>query len=168
MILIPAGEFLMGTDPQQYPASGNSEQPQHRLSLPDYFLAKTPVTNAQYRAFVMATGHEPPPGWASAQFRLFMRSIGHEEPPWWTYSTPTVGEEEHPVEGVTWYDAQDYCQWLSEATGRAYHLPSEAEWEKGARGTDGRTYPWGSQWEARRCNSRESGLDKTASVHAYP
>ena len=60
MILIPAGEFLMGSDPQQDEDAHDDEQPQHRLYLPDYYLAKTPVTNAQYRAFVRATGREAP------------------------------------------------------------------------------------------------------------
>jgi formylglycine-generating enzyme required for sulfatase activity len=169
MILIPAGEFLMGSDAQQDKAARDDEQPQHLLYLPEYYLAKTPVTNAQYRAFVMATGHEPPPGWASMRFRLFMRSIGHEEPPWWTYRNPPGGEEEHPAAGVTWYDARDYCHWLSEVTGRAYHLPSEAEWEKGARGTDGRIYPWGNRWDATRCHLWDHyHLAKTTPVHAYP
>jgi formylglycine-generating enzyme required for sulfatase activity len=148
LILIPAGEFLMGSDPQQNKDAADAEQPQHRLYLPDYYLAKTPVTNVQYRAFVLATGHEAPEGW--------------------TNRTPPRGEEDHPVVHVSWYDAKDYCQWLSEVTGRGYGLPSEAEWEKGARGTDGRIYPWGNQWDATRCNSRESGLGKTTSVHVYP
>jgi toxoflavin biosynthesis protein ToxD len=72
------------------------------------------------------------------------------------------------VVNVSWYDAKDYCDWLSEVTGRRYSLPSEAEWEKGARGTDGRIYPWGNQWDATRCNSKESGPHETTSVHAYP
>ena len=124
------------------------EQPQHRLYLPDYYLAKTPVTMRQYRAFVAATGRDAPEGW--------------------TNRAPVRGEEDHPVVDVSWDDARHYCQWLSEVTGRGYALPSEAEWEKGARGTDGRIYPWGNQWEATRCNSQESNLDKTTSVHAYP
>jgi formylglycine-generating enzyme required for sulfatase activity len=148
MILIPAGEFLMGSDPQKDKAAFVDEQPQHRIWLPEYYLAKTPVTNAQYNAFVLATGHQAPVGW--------------------TNFTPPPGKEDHPVVGVSWYDARDYCQWLSQMTSKDYRLPSEAEWEKGARGVDDRIYPWGNQWEATRCNSLEGGLWKTTSVHAYP
>jgi formylglycine-generating enzyme required for sulfatase activity len=148
MILIPAGEFLMGSDPQQDKDALDNEQPQHRPSLADYFLAKTPVTHAQYREFVQAKGHGAPQGWPNG--------------------TPPSGKEDHPVVNVSWYDARDYCQWLSQVTGKDYRLPSEAEWEKGARGTDGRLYPWGNQWDATRCNSEKSGLGETTSVHAYP
>jgi formylglycine-generating enzyme required for sulfatase activity len=148
LVLIPAGEFLMGSDPQQDKDAFDDEQPQHRHLLADYYLAKTPVTNAQYRAFVLATDREAPQGW--------------------TDKVPPRGEEDHPVVHVSWYDATDYCQWLSEVTGRAYGLPSEEEWEKGARGTDGLIYPWGNKWDATRCNSKESGLEKTTLVHAYP
>jgi len=150
MILIPAGEFRMGSDPQQDEHAHVSEQPQHRLSLSDYYLAKTPVTNAQYSAFVRATGREAPEGWD------------------WVYHTPPRGQEDHPAVHVSWYDAVDYGPWLSEVTGRVYGLPSEAEWEKGARGIDNRIFPWGNQWDATRCNSGESALEKTTSVHAYP
>jgi formylglycine-generating enzyme required for sulfatase activity len=148
MILIPAGEFLMGSNPQQDEAAWDDEQPQHRLYLPDYYLAKIPVTNGQYRAFVLGTGREAPEGWANR--------------------APPRGVEDHPVVNVSWYDARDYCQWLSEVTERRYSLPSEAEWEKAARGTDGRIYPWGNQWDTTRCNSTESNLGKTTSVHTYP
>ena len=147
MILIPAGQFLMGSDPQQDKCAFNDEQPQHRLLLPDYFLAKTPVTNAQYRAFVLATGYNLPDGW--------------------TCTTPARGEGDHPIVHVSWRDGLAYSRWLSEVTGKNYSLPSEAEWEKGARGTDGRIYPWGNQWDATRCNSVETSLEKTTFVHAY-
>jgi formylglycine-generating enzyme required for sulfatase activity len=116
--------------------------------LPDYYLAKTPVTNVQYTAFVRATGYV--------------------QPSYWKGRRPPRGKKDHPVVYVSWDDAMKYCQWLSEVTGRNYDLPSEAEWEKGARGTDGRIYPWGNQWDAARCNSGESGLEETTSVYAYP
>jgi formylglycine-generating enzyme required for sulfatase activity len=119
MVLIPAGKFLMGSDPSVDKNARDNEQPQHTLHLPDYYLAKTPVTNAQYAAFVQATYRRQPEGWE------------HGKPP--------SGKEDHPVVHVSWHDAVAYCRWLSEVTGRPYRLPSEAEWEKGARGTDGRT-----------------------------
>jgi formylglycine-generating enzyme required for sulfatase activity len=148
MILIPAGEFTMGSDPGLDQDASADEQPQHTLYLPDYYLAKTTVTNDQYAAFVQATGHASPYGWQ-----------GGKSP---------RGREDHPVVNVSWHDAQAYCTWLAEATGKPYRLPSEAEWEKGARGTDGRIYPWGNQWDAAQCNSRESGNGDTTPVGDYP
>jgi formylglycine-generating enzyme required for sulfatase activity len=148
MILIPAGEFLMGSDPQQDAAAFANEQPQHSLYLPEYYLAKTPVTNAQYQVFVTSTGCAAPQGWRDG--------------------APPLGAEDHPVVNVSWYEARDYCQWLSQVTRRRYGLPSEAEWEKAARGSDGRIYPWGMRWDATRCNSAEGSPGRTTSVHAYP
>jgi formylglycine-generating enzyme required for sulfatase activity len=68
----------------------------------------------------------------------------------------------------SWLDAIAYCGWLSEVTGKAYGLPSEAEWEKRARGTDGRIYPWGNRWDATRCNSQKGRQGNTTPVAAYP
>jgi formylglycine-generating enzyme required for sulfatase activity len=144
LILIPAGGFLMGSDPQTDGEASDDEQPQHTLELPDFYLAETPVTNVQYNAFVRATGYKQPMDWRGKR--------------------PPRGEGNHPVVSVSWYDAMAYCHWLSEVTGRGYGLPSEAEWEKGARGTDGRIYPWGNQWDTTRCNAGEN----TTSVHACP
>jgi formylglycine-generating enzyme required for sulfatase activity len=148
MIPIPAGEFLMGSDPRKDEQAFDDEQPQHTLYLPDYYLAKTPVTNAQYAAFVQATGHDQPEHWKGGK--------------------PPPGKEDHPVVNVSWDDALAYCRWLAGVTGKPYRLPGEAEWEKGARGTDGRIYPWGNRWDATRCNSQESGRDETTPVGAFP
>jgi formylglycine-generating enzyme required for sulfatase activity len=148
MVLIPAGQFLMGSDPRKDTNTRENEQPQHTVYLPDYYLAKTPVTNAQYAAFMNATGQSSP----------YLSEEG--EPP--------RGEGDHPVVDVSWRDAVAYCNWLTEVTGKSYRLPSEAEWEKGARGTDGRIYPWGNGWDANRCNSHEGGPGDTAPVGAYP
>ena len=148
MILIPAGEFLMGSDPSVDKVVYGDEQPQHTLYLPDYYLAKTPVTNAQYAAFVQAADYEQPEHWKGGK--------------------PPKGKEDHPMVWVTWHDAVAYCNWLAETTGKPYRLPGEAEWEKGARGTDGLIYPWGNRWDAKRCNTPEGGKSGTTSVGAYP
>ena len=133
MVLIPAGEFTMGSDPRLDQDAVDDEQPRSTLYLPDYYLAKTPVTNAQYAAFVQATGHRLPERWIGGQ--------------------PPTGKEHHPVVYVSWHDAMAYCHWLAEETGQPYRLPNEAEWEKGARGSDGRIYPWGRPGDEKRCNT---------------
>lgn len=148
MVLIPAGVFLMGSDPGVDKDAQDREQPQHALYLPDYYLARTPVTNSQYAAFVQAASHRLPEHWKRGK--------------------PPRGKEDHPVVNVTWHDAVAYCRWLSEVTGKPYRLPSEAEWEKGARGSDGRIWPWGNRWDAERCNSYEGGKGDTTPVGAYP
>ena len=148
MILIPAGEFLMGSDPRKDKDAQSDEQPQHTLYLLDYYLAKTPVTNAQYVAF--------------------MQAIDHRQPRHWEGGKPPRGKEDHPVVDVTWHDAIAYCNWLAEVTGKPYRLPSEAEWEKGARGSGGLIYPWGNRWDAKRCNTREGHRGDTTLVGTYP
>jgi len=146
MVHIPAGEFLIGSDPRTDPHGRASEHPQHILHLPGYSIARLPITNQQYQAFVRATGYPQPINW--------------------TGGASPVGPG-HPVVYVSRHDAAMYCRWLSEATGKPYALPSEAEWEKAARGKDGRIYPWGNEWQAGRCNSREEGLRATTPVGQY-
>jgi formylglycine-generating enzyme required for sulfatase activity len=148
LVLIPAGSFSMGSDPERDRDAWDYEQPQHHLHLPAYHLARTPVTNTQYAAFVSASGRRAPHYWDAGQV-----------PP---------GKETHPVVLVSWYEALAYTRWLAQVTGRPYRLPTEAEWEKGARGTDGRLYPWGDTWDRARCNNRERGPRNTTPVGQYP
>lgn len=145
MILISEGVFLMGG--LSGDDSSAHEQPQHEVDLPAFYICKYPVTNAQYAEFIKATKYPKP------------EKVG------WFGLNPPSKKVDHPVVGVSWDDALAYCTWLREQTGRPYRLPTEAEWEKAARGRDGRLYPWGNEWEPGRCHHSSQG---TAAVTAHP
>ncbi len=151
---VPAGEFWMGSEKGE-----EREKPVHKVHLDRYWIAKTPATNAQYRLFVEATGHGAPKHWEDGKVPR--------------------GLENHPVVNVSWRDAMAYCQWLSDLTGKAITLPSEAEWEKAARGGlpspdrrgvggEVREYPWGDKWQEGYCNSDELGVNSTTPVGIFP
>jgi len=173
MVLIPAGEFLMGSTDEEvarhrrrsliWDNEGRDhwcdvEKPQHKVSLRTYYIDRTPITNAQYQKFVAATKRRSPRHWENGKI-------------------PT-GLENHPVVNVSWLDAVAYGQWLNEQMhlpGSTFQvrrgdrletinleletwnirLPTEAEWEKAARGTDGRHWPWGNEFDPQKCNSAE-------------
>jgi hypothetical protein len=124
LVRVPAGEFLMGSDPRVDKETEREERPQHKLFLPEFFIGKYPVTNAQYAGFVEATRRKAPAHWEKGAI--------------------PAGKVEHPVVNVSWKDAVHFCRWLSDAKRTSFWLPSEAEWEKAARGADGRIYPWGN------------------------
>ena len=156
LVRVPTGSFLMGSTEEQVKQAvakglskdfAKAEQPQHSGELPDYFIGKYPVTNAEYRAFVRETGHSSPRHWDGESY--------------------PDEKGDHPVVNVSWRDATAYCQWLSEKTGKLYRLPTEAEWEKAARGADGRLYPWGNDWDPARLNSAEGGAGDTTPVGQY-
>jgi formylglycine-generating enzyme required for sulfatase activity len=157
MVRIPAGKFLMGTLEEDLWAIAKKysikrkyiarEIPRHRVFVQEFEIGKYPVTNFQYRAFVQDTGREPPGHWKGDKY--------------------PEGLQDHPVVSVSWYDAEDYCKWLSEKTGKSYRLPTEAEWEKAARGTYSREFPWGDEWDVNKCNTRESGTGTTTPVDQY-
>lgn len=113
MVLVPAGEFSMGSD-----KGDDDEQPIHRVFLDSFYIDKFEVTNGRFAKFVEAIQIEPPWGFADKE-------------------TPVVHSDK-PVRWVNWMDAMGYCLWAGK------RLPTEAEWEKAARGTDGRIYPWGN------------------------
>ncbi|MCA9934594.1 MAG: SUMF1/EgtB/PvdO family nonheme iron enzyme [Ardenticatenaceae bacterium] len=142
---VPAGAFSMGSDAADAPPE---ETPHHVVELAYFRMGKYPITNAQYAEFLKQNpAQNPPPP-----------STG------WFGKTPPQDKPDHPVVGVSWEDAVAYCQWLSEATGRSYRLPTEAAWEKAARGTDERPYPWGHEWIDGACNADSAG---TTAVTAH-
>jgi formylglycine-generating enzyme required for sulfatase activity len=141
------------------------EQPHHTVTLPIYVISRYPVTVGEYRAFVRAQGYECGGYWTEAGW-AWRESVGRMQPEFWA-DEKWAGDDRLPVVGTTWCEALAYCRWLSEETGRGYRLPTEAEWEKAARGTDGRVYPWGDQFDLRRCNTRASGLSRTVAVGRY-
>jgi formylglycine-generating enzyme required for sulfatase activity len=164
MVGVPAGPFLMGTSAEQvkemlrrfnwakeHQEQGwfKQEQPAHEVTLPAFEIGRCPVTNAEYAVFVEATGRPAPPHWQAGRVPEALA--------------------DHPVVNVTWRDAQAYVAWLGERTGAAYRLPTEAEWEKAARGQDGRLWPWGNDWDGQRprANCQPSGPGATTPVGQY-
>jgi formylglycine-generating enzyme required for sulfatase activity len=142
LVRVPAGKFLMGSDPAKDKDAQDDEQPQHSVYVPEFTIGKYPVTNVQYAAFVRAMKHRLPGHWE-----------GGKIPP---------GKENYPVVNVSWHDAVAFCEWLSRETGKPFRLPTEAEWEKAARGTDGRIYPWGDgPPTAESCNFDDNVKDTT-------
>jgi formylglycine-generating enzyme required for sulfatase activity/tRNA A-37 threonylcarbamoyl transferase component Bud32 len=133
-VRVPAGEFTMGSD-------RGDERPIHQVNLPEYLIGKYPVTNRQYQVFTRAGG---------------------KMPQHWNDGMIPAGKEDHPVAQVSWHDAHAFCDWLSKKGGISVRLPSEAEWEKAARGTDARSYPWGNQLpDEKRCNYKNNVKDTT-------
>ncbi len=164
MVKVPAGPFLMGSSSADQHAESD-EKPQHTLSLPDYWIGKTPITNAQFRPFVEGDGYTNQAYWTAAgwQWREGEKLV---KPLYW--DDAKWNGADYPVIGVSWFEAVAYCRWLSAQTGITFCLPSEAEWEKAARGADGRIYPWGNPWETGRCNSEEANIQGTTPVGQYP
>lgn len=133
-IHIPEGEFWMGSAHEE-------DAPRREVFLDGFYVSRYPVTNAEYHAFVQATGHRPPQHWKDGIYLSW--------------------EADRPITYVSWRDADAYCHWVG---GR---LPTEAEWEKAARGTDERRYPWGDTFDAVQCNSKEGGREETTPVGKY-
>lgn len=150
MVLVPAGESIMGTnegDPEgkaeEYGIMKpwfEDEHPEHRRALPSFYMDKYLTTNQDYRSFVQETGRRPPPDWPGGQY--------------------PAGKDRHPVVHVTWEDANGYCL----SAGK--RLPTEVQWEKAARGKDGLKYPWGNEFDSMRANVNGQ-VGNTTEVDSY-
>jgi formylglycine-generating enzyme required for sulfatase activity len=174
-VLIPAGPFIMGSTEaeveeliRRYQDADRRllerELPQHTVHLPAYRIGKTPVTNAQFAVFVEATSYRTTAeeeGWG---FHWPDKIAKVEGADWRHPAGPGSqidDKMDHPVVQVSWHDAVVYCAWLAESTGKPYRLQTEAEWEKAARGTDGRRWPWGDEWNPEFCNCERRVGDTT-------
>jgi formylglycine-generating enzyme required for sulfatase activity len=161
MIPIPAGEFKMGTPESDAPAI--IEEYKHVHVIPRFLAKEAPQRSVQVEAFEIARYPV-----TNREFDEFVRATGHRKPASWDGPSYPDGKGNHPVARIEHEDALAYAAWLSKETGRAYRLPTEAEWEKAARGTDGRVYPWGNQFDPDRCNTLEGHTFATLYKRARP
>jgi formylglycine-generating enzyme required for sulfatase activity len=172
---IPKGKFIMGSDSNTDEQAYDDEPPQHKLNIPyEYYLARYPTTVAQYKLFIEQSGYK-------TNDEDSLKGISN-------------GISNHPVVYVTWYDTLEYCKWLDQklkglsaqkineveagdqlafwkglADGRLHvTLPSDAEWEKAARGVDGRIYPWAGEFDPDKANMGETGIGSTSAVGCFP
>ena len=147
MIKIPEGEFKMGGGGSTRWGGQIINNPRREVYLPEFLIGKYPVTNLQYAKFVEDSGYHAPKHWENGNV--------------------PQGQELFPVTNVNWWAANAFCEWLSNETGKSFRLPTDEEWEKAARGTDGRTYPWGNRFDTSYTNTIESGIQELTPVNKY-
>jgi len=171
LVHIPAGPFLMGSD-----VGDENERPEHIVTLGAFDIGASPVTQAEYSVFVQATGWRQPGVW---ELPAIVRPDGADEfkrvsaPYWWMGTQPPQGREQHPVVLVSFEDAREYCRWLASVTGRPFRLPTEAEWEKAARGgLERQAYPWGNDIDLSHANFLPLAHQRTGQgtrpIRSYP
>jgi len=177
MVFVPGGDFTMGSDGGSYA----NERPLHTVFLESYWIDQTEVTNAMFGAFAAQTGYQTDAERAGSSYGFDPNTGKTEQTQGADWEHPRGPDsslsdlDEHPVVHVSWNDARAYCEWA----GR--RLLTEAEWEKAARGTDGRTFPWGNDFDGTRLNSADvnlgagrgnssfdDGFQLTSPVGSYP
>ena len=178
---IPAGPFLMGSMDQDE-MLWDDEKPQHEQTTAAYRMGKYPVTNAQYAEFAAAGGYGEGRYWTEAEAAGYWKEGAFKGR---FDETPQTGPREygepfnlpnHPMVGVSWYEALAFTRWLTEVwraagrigPGESVRLPTEAEWEKAARGAAGRVYPWGDEPDSERANYNKTGIGATSTVGCFP
>lgn len=187
LVSIPAGPFIVGSDraeremayrldeaaygrPVTRKGKWYENEPERREeTLPAFEITRTPITNGQYAAFIAATGRAAPDvdpaTWASyGLIHPYKRTRRFT----WITGVPPKGRENHPVVLVTHADASAYAAWLTQQTGRRWRLPTEREWEKAVRGTEGRIFPWGNDWDPARLDTHDQGPFDTMPVGSFP
>lgn len=187
MVIVPAGPFIVGSDRAEREAAYRldeaayghrvtreqrwyeGEGPRREEDLPAFEIMRTPVTNRLYAAFVVATGHRVPDV-SAAEWQGYglIHPFERTRRFAWTGDRPPAGREEHPVVLVSHGDAEAFAAWFSAETGRHWRLPSALEWEKAARGTGGRMFPWGDAWDPQKLNSHDAGPFDTLPVGSFP
>lgn len=149
MVLVPAGEFTMGTDAPHAPAV---QTPARTVNVDAFYIDTHEVTNAQFKEFIWADGYNTREYWTKAGWDFIQKKrvhylYGNEklvyriDKPLGIKGNSVSTEPDHPIIGVSWYEAAAYAKWAGK------RLPTEAEWEKAARGTDARIYPWGNKFD---------------------
>jgi formylglycine-generating enzyme required for sulfatase activity len=167
IILINAGNFTMGSTKKEVEQVKNKfpdfepkllerEIPQSEIFLDTFNISKYPITNLDFGEFIqntkyITTAEKEGTGFVfDPKFRV-VEGVNWKNP--FGPDSDLINKEKHPVTQVSWFDALEFCKWLSEKSGKKYRLPTEAEWEKAARGTEGRLFPWGNKWKSSFCNS---------------
>ncbi len=141
-IYIPGGQVIMRW-------SGDPAIPEQTVTVEPFYIAKYPITNAQYAIYVNETGRIP----------YYIKRYGERT----EFNQPL-----QPVIDLRWQEAMAYCDWLSKKAGYLITLPTDAEWQRAAQGDDDRKYPWGNEWDSSRCNTSGNGISNTTPVTQYP
>jgi len=157
MVHVLAGDFFMGSRDSDVSADGD-EKPMHSVYLDEFWIDKDEVTSEQFARFLNEEGNQEEDGVSWVDVEDEGSKIVYEGGQYRSRN----GYEDHPVTSVSWYGAQAYCRWAGK------RLPTEAEWEKAARGTDGRIWPWGNDWDEDKMNSSDTGPGHTTAVGSYP
>ncbi len=162
LIKIPAGISIIGSNltlinhflsewKQEFPKARLeyllSETPQHKVFINEFHIGKYPITNYQFSEFIKSTEYTPK---HADHIKLLSKEFSN-----------------HPVSGILFEDAHNYCLWLSSITNLDFRLPTEIEWERASRGEDDRIYPWGNTWHKNACNNLELGLDGTTEIGKF-
>jgi len=171
MVEIPAGDFLMGSTDKDKLAF-DDEKPQREVYLDAYLIDKYPVTYSQYREFIEDNGYYQRRWWSDDGWKWLENQKRNPEQAYldaqlgivpWRWNDNRFNKPNFPVVGVTWHEADAFARWCGK------QLPTEAQWEKAARGTDGRIYPWGDNFDSKRCNCWEGESPwHTTPVGIYP